>query len=57
VIEVIIRDVEIFLNFSVGIATDYRLDDRGLIPGRGKIFLFSTPNLLSNGYRGLFLRG
>jgi hypothetical protein len=26
----------------VGLATGYRLDGRGLIPGRGKIFLFST---------------
>jgi hypothetical protein len=27
---------------SVGIATGYRLDGWGWIPGRGKIFLFST---------------
>jgi hypothetical protein len=27
------------LDFSVGIATDYGLDGRGAIPGKGKIFL------------------
>jgi hypothetical protein len=46
---------------SVGIAADYRLDDRGWIPDKGKRF-FSTPqrpdghwcppSLLSNRYRG-----
>jgi hypothetical protein len=29
---------------SVSIATDYRLDDLGSIPGRSKIFLFITPS-------------
>jgi hypothetical protein len=46
---------------SVGVATGYRLDDQGSIPGRDKR-LFSTqqrpnqlqnpPSLLSNGYQG-----
>jgi hypothetical protein len=47
---------------SVGIATGYRLDDRGSIPGGGWEFFSSTPcpdrfwgppSLISNGYRGL----
>jgi hypothetical protein len=52
-------------NISVGIATSYRLDRLGSIPGRGKRFfitkqrpdrLWDPPSLLSNGYRGLFTR-
>jgi hypothetical protein len=51
---------------SVGIVTGYRLDGRGLFPGRAKKFistpqrpdrLWGSPSLLSNGYRGHFLRG
>jgi hypothetical protein len=52
---------------SVGIANIYRLDDRGVgfqVPVGSRIFssprcpdrLWSPPNLLSNGYRRLFLR-
>jgi hypothetical protein len=46
--------------------SDYRLEDRGSIPGRSKVFflwllcpgqLWGTPSLLSNGYRGSFPRG
>jgi hypothetical protein len=33
---------DVSLNFSLGVAMDYGLDDRALITGRGKIFLFST---------------
>jgi hypothetical protein len=50
---------------SVGIATDFELDGQGSIAGRDKR-LFSVPqrpnqilgppSLLSNGYRGFFLR-
>jgi hypothetical protein len=49
---------------SIGIVPGYGLDDWGLIPGKGKIFLFSSlnwlwgpPSLLPNGYWGLFPRG
>jgi hypothetical protein len=52
----------------VGIATNYKLDDRGVgvrIPVGSIIFssphrpdrLWGSPNLLSNGYRGLIPRG
>jgi hypothetical protein len=52
----------------VGIATGYRLNDRGVgvrVPIGSKIFssprhpdqLWSPTNLLSNGYQGLFPRG
>lgn len=34
---------------SVGIKTGYRLDVQGSIPGRGKIFLFSTASRLALG--------
>jgi hypothetical protein len=46
--------------------SDYELDDRGSIPGRGKGFLFQPlyperlwgpPSLLFNGYRGPFFGG
>jgi hypothetical protein len=53
---------------SVGIATGYGLDDREAgvrVPVRSRIFtspcrpdrLCGSPNLLSNGYRGLFPGG
>jgi len=46
--------------------SDYGLDDRATIPGRGKGFflyplcpdrLWGPPSLLYNGYRGSFPRG
>jgi hypothetical protein len=53
---------------EVGIATGYGLDDRGVgvrVPVGARIFssprrpdrLWGPSNLLSNGYRGLFLPG
>jgi hypothetical protein len=45
---------------SVGIATGYGLDDRGVgirVPVVAKFLFWGPPSLLSNGYRGLFLRG
>jgi hypothetical protein len=53
---------------TVGIATGYGLDDRGIgvrVPVGPRIFscrrrpdrVWGTPSLLSSGYRGLFLRG
>jgi hypothetical protein len=50
---------------SVSIVSDYRLDDRGSISDRGRVFFFYPPSpgriwgpsrLLSNGYRGPFPR-
>jgi hypothetical protein len=65
IIIIIIIIVAVFVvsrDSSLGIATGYELDDRGSIPGRGKIFLFSIAyrpalgptGLLSNGYWGRF---
>jgi hypothetical protein len=54
------------LESSVGIATGYGLDGRGLIPGRGKRFfsipqrsdcLWAPDSLLYNSYRVLVPRG
>jgi hypothetical protein len=53
---------------AVALATDYGLNDRGVgvrVPVGSKMFssprrpdrLWGSPNLLFNGYRGLFLRG
>jgi hypothetical protein len=51
---------------SGSIVSDYGLDDRGSIPGRGKGFflyplcpdgLWGPPSLLYNGYRGSFPGG
>jgi hypothetical protein len=51
---------------SVGITMGYGLDSRDTIPAKGKRFfssphrpnqLWSTPSLLSNGYRGPFVCG
>jgi hypothetical protein len=53
---------------AVGKATGYRLDGRGVgfrVPIRARFFAYSRrpdrfwdqPSLLSDGYRGLFLRG
>jgi hypothetical protein len=54
-------------NTVVGTATGYGLDDRGvgvrvplgsrMLSPRGPDRLRGPPNLLSNGYRGLFPRG
>jgi hypothetical protein len=55
-------------NSSVGIATGYRLDGRGVgvrFPGEARFFssprrpdrLWGPPSLLSNGYRGSSPRG
>jgi hypothetical protein len=48
---------------SVSIVSDYRLDDRGSIPGRQRNFprrpdqLLGSPSLLSSGYWGSFPGG
>jgi hypothetical protein len=63
-----LRNILVLLRWSrdsvVGVATGYRLDDRGfrvLVPVGSRIFssshpdrLWGPPNLLPNGYRGLF---
>lgn len=36
-----IKKVQAEIRSSVYLATDYGLDDQGLVPGRGKTFLFS----------------
>jgi hypothetical protein len=60
-----IQDCYVFLS-SGSIVSDYGLDDRGLIPGRGKGFflyplcpdrLWGPPSLLYNGYRGVLSPG
>jgi hypothetical protein len=56
----------LYTGSSGSIVSDYGLDDRGSIPGRGRGIFFSPlhpdrlwgpPSLLSNGYRGSFPRG
>jgi hypothetical protein len=50
-----------YIGHSLSIVSDYRLDDRGLIPYRGRGFFFlplrpdrlwGPPSLLCNGYQG-----
>jgi hypothetical protein len=65
--KIIINEPLWYLHSVVDIATGYGLDDRkvgGRVPVASRIFstprrpdrLWGSPNLLSNGYRGLFSR-
>jgi hypothetical protein len=63
---VVVHSIERSGDISVGITTDFALNDRGSIPGSGKIFFFTRkppdhlwipPSFLSNGHWWIFPQG